>query len=273
MGAAIQAGVLEGQVSEIILLDVTPLSLGVETMGGVNSVLIPRNTTIPTKRSQVYSTAFDGQTEVEIKVLQGERPMAEDNKSLGNFTLGGLPPAPKGVPQIQVTFDIDANGIVLVSALDTRTNKSKDIRITSSGGLSKADIERMIKEAELHQAEDKKKQEMSQAKNEADSLVYNTNKQLEEHKDKLTEDNVKLVKDDIEAVQNAISSEDPEEIRTKCEALRQTTIKAFEGFYKNNAGSTGGAAAGGAAGDADAEPSNSDATDVPYKRVDDDKKN
>src|SRR5687768_18457799 len=200
VGAAIQAGVLKGEVKDVLLLDVTPLSLGIETLGGVFTRLIDRNTTIPTKKSQVFSTAEDGQTAVTIRVSQGEREMASDNKMLGQFDLVGLPPAPRGVPQIEVTFDIDANGIVNVTAKDKATGKEQQIRIQASGGLSEADIQRMVREAELHAEEDKRRRELVEARNQADALIHSAEKQLQEHGQRAGDAERKPVEDAIAAL-------------------------------------------------------------------------
>jgi len=240
IGAAIQGGVLKGDVKELLLLDVTPLSLGIETLGGVFTRLIPKNTTIPTKKGQVFSTAADGQTQVEIKVLQGEREMASDNKLLGQFQLYGLPPAPKGVPQVEVIFDIDANGIVNVSAVDKGTGKQQQIRIQSSGGLSPDEIKRMVEEAERNKEADQKRREVTEAKNEAESLVYETEKQLEEFKDKLRPEDADALRQDIQKLKDSLQSGDAKNIKAASNALRQATIKRFEGVYRQQAQSQAG---------------------------------
>ncbi|HLG43964.1 MAG TPA: molecular chaperone DnaK, partial [Nitrospirales bacterium] len=214
VGAAIQAGVLKGEVKDVLLLDVTPLTLGIETLGGVFTRLIERNTTIPTKKSQIFSTAGDGQTAVTINVLQGEREMAPDNKSLGHFDLVGIPPAPRGVPQIEVAFDIDANGIVHVSAKDLATQKEQSIRITASSGLGKDEIDKMVKDAQAHAAEDKKKREVVEARNEADTRIYSVEKLLQEHGDKVGEDDRKKIQDEIAAARTALEGGDLNAIRT-----------------------------------------------------------
>jgi molecular chaperone DnaK len=232
MGAAIQAGVLQGDVKDVLLLDVSPLSLGIETLGGVFTRLIDRNTTIPTKKSQVFSTAEDGQSAVTIRVQQGEREMAADNKLLGQFDLVGLPAAPRGIPQIEVTFDIDANGIVNVSAKDKGTGKEQQIRIQASGGLSDDDIEKMIKDAEGHAEEDKKRRELVETHNQADSLIHTTEKTLSEHGDKVGAAEREAIEADIKALREVMESEDVDVIRSKVEALGQSSMKLGEALYK-----------------------------------------
>ncbi|BFZ01333.1 hypothetical protein BsWGS_04372 [Bradybaena similaris] len=238
IGAAIQGGVLAGDVTDVLLLDVTPLSLGIETLGGVFTKLINRNTTIPTKKSQVFSTAADGQTQVQIKVHQGEREMAGDNKMLGQFTLVGIPPAPRGVPQIEVTFDIDANGIVNVSARDKGTGKEQQIVIQSSGGLSKDEIENMVRNAEIHAEEDKKKKELIEILNQADSIIHDTESKMEEFKDQLPKEECDKLKTKIADVKNVIANKDnksPDEIRQQTSDLQQASLKLFEMAYKKMA--------------------------------------
>ena len=232
VGAAIQGGVLKGDVKDVLLLDVTPLSLGIETMGGVMTKLIPRNTTIPTKKSQIFSTAVDGQTAVSIHVLQGEREMANQNRTLGNFDLTGIPAAPRGVPQIEVTFDIDANGIVHVSAKDCGTGKEQHIQITSSSGLSDAEIERMVKDAEANAAADKEKREAVDAKNEADGLIYATEKSLKDLGDKVSDADKQKIEDAMAALKKALESENTQDIKAKTEELKQASYKIAEELYK-----------------------------------------
>ena len=233
-GAAIQGGVLQGDVKDVLLLDVTPLSLGIETLGGVFTRLIDKNTTIPTKKSQIFSTAEDNQSAVTIRVFQGEREMAADNKLLGQFDLVGIPPAPRGMPQIEVTFDIDANGIVNVSAKDKTTGKEQQIRIQASGGLSEEDIERMVKEAEENAEVDKKKREAVDARNHADSLINETEKNLKEHSDKIPESDKNKINSDIEELKKVKDADDIEAIKSKTEALVQSSIKLGEAIYKQN---------------------------------------
>merc|ERR1711998_421146 len=232
MGAAIQGGVLKGDVKDVLLLDVTPLSLGIETLGGVFTRLIPRNTTIPTKKAQVFSTAADNQTQVGIKVLQGEREMAADNKLLGQFDLVGIPPAPRGVPQIEVTFDIDANGLVNVGARDKATGKEQAIAIRSSGGLSDEDIEKMVQEAEGFAAADKERKAVIEAKNDADSVLYSSEKTLTEYKDKVAAEDSAAIQTAIDELKAAIEAEDVESIKEKTNALQGATMKIGESIYK-----------------------------------------
>src|SRR5688572_22368616 len=240
IGAAIQAGVLSGDVKDVVLLDVTPLSLGIETLGGVFTKLIDRNTTIPTKRSEVFSTAADGQTSVEVHVLQGERPLARDNRTLGKFQLVGIPPAPRGVPQIEVTFDIDANGIVNVSAKDRGTGKTQNITITASSGLSKDEVEKMVREAQSHADEDKARREEIEARNQADSLVYQTEKTIQENKDKLPEDAVSTATQAVEAARKAVQEGGKEKIEAAVADLTKASHQLAEALYKSTATETGG---------------------------------
>ena len=232
MGAAIQAGVLQGDVKDVLLLDVTPLSLGIETLGGVSTKLIDKNTTIPTKKSQVFSTAEDNQPAVSIRVLQGEREMASDNKILGNFELVGIAPAPRGVPQIEVTFDIDANGIVNVSAKDKGTGKEQKIQIQASGGLSDEEIKNMVKEAEANKESDKKKREAVDARNQADTIIHATEKNLKEHGSKITETEKKAIETSVSDLRNSLKGTDNEEVKKKTQALIQASMKLGEAIYK-----------------------------------------
>jgi molecular chaperone DnaK len=235
IGAAVQAGVLGGDVKDVLLLDVTPLSLGIETLGGVNTVLISRNTTIPTRKSEVFSTAADNQTSVEINVMQGERPMARDNKSLGKFHLDSIPPAPRGVPQVEVTFDIDANGILNVHAKDRGTGKEQKITITGSGGLSENEIDEMVKAADSHAEEDKKIKEQIEARNRADNLVYSSEKLMKENRDKINDTDAALIESAIEKTKKAIESGDVDGINAAVEELTQASHKLAEAMYQSTA--------------------------------------
>ena len=252
VGAAIQGGVLMGDVKDVLLLDVTPLSLGIETLGGVFTRLIDRNTTIPTRKSQVFSTAEDGQTAVTIRVFQGEREMAADNKLLGQFDLVGIPPAPRGMPQIEVTFDIDANGIVNVSAKDKATNKEQAIRIQASGGLSDADIDKMVKDAEANAEADKKKKELVEAKNQAEGPIHTTEKTLKENGDKISAADKTAIEDAVKALKTGVEAEDLAVIKEKTEALMQASLKLGEAMYKQQAEAAGAQSAAGADAGADA---------------------
>jgi molecular chaperone DnaK len=277
VGAAIQGGILGGDVKDVLLLDVTPLSLGIETMGGVFTRLINRNTTIPTRKSQVFSTAADGQTAVSIHVLQGEREMASQNRTLGKFDLVGIPPAPRGVPQIEVTFDIDANGIVHVSAKDLGTGKEQRIRIESSSGLSESEIDRMVKEAEANAEADKKERERVEARNEADSMVYTTEKTLKDMGDKVGDADKQQIEAAVAALKQALEGDDVEAIKAKTEELKQASYKIAEEMYKTQQ-AAGGADAGaedfaGAGASAEEKgPNKGSADDVDYEVVDDDNK-
>ncbi len=282
LGAAIQGGVLQGDVKDVLLLDVTPLSLGIETLGGVFTRLIDRNTTIPTRKSQVFSTAEDNQSAVTIRVFQGEREMAADNKLLGQFDLVGIPPAPRGMPQVEVTFDIDANGIVNVSAKDKATGKEQQIRIQASGGLSDADIDRMVHEAEEHAEEDKKRRELVEARNQADTLIHTTEKNLAEYGDKVSDEEKASIEEALQALKDVQESEDVDGIKAKTETLMQASMKLGEAMYKASqegegapdldmSGMGGTDAPEGGAGDA---PSDDDATvvDADFEEVDPEKK-
>src|SRR3989449_59517 len=273
VGAAVQAGVLGGEVKDVLLLDVTPLSLGIETLGGVFTKLIERNTTIPTRKSEIFSTAADNQNSVEIHVLQGERPMARDNRTLGKFHLVGIPPAPRGVPQIEVTFDIDANGIVNVSAKDLGTGKEQKITITSSSGLTKDDINKMVKEAESHADEDKRKREEIEARNRADSLVYQTEKLVRENREKLSDSDVKSVEAAIADCKKALEGGDVSRINQAADALTQASHKVAEAMYKAGGPQAGGQAGGSAQGGSGTKSGEKDdVIDAEYVDADDKKK-
>ena len=273
VGAAIQAGVLAGTVREVVLLDVTPLSLGVETLGGVMTPLIPRNTTIPTRKTEIFSTAVDGQTQVEIHVQQGERPMARDNRTLGRFILDGIPPAPRGVPKIEVTFDIDANGILDVKARDTATGKEQSIKITGSSSLGKPDVERMVKEAEKFAEEDRSKRETAEARNRGDSLVYQTERMLKEVGEKVTSEERQRVETKLKELKDALGGDDIAKINRAIDELQQTSFKLAEAMYAKagaGAGSPGSGSPGsGSSGPVGGAKPGDDVIDADYKRKDD----
>ncbi|GIV76597.1 molecular chaperone DnaK [Litorilinea aerophila] len=263
IGAALQAGVLAGEVSDLLLLDVTPLSLGLETLGGVMTVLIPRNTTIPTKKTEIFSTAADNQTAVDIHILQGERPMARDNKTLGHFRLDGIPPAPRGVPQIEVTFDIDANGILNVTARDKATGKEQSVKITASTNLSKEEVERLVQEAKAHEAEDRRQRELVEARNNADNLIYVTEKTLRELGDKVPATDRGRIEQTIEDLKAAMESDDLNRIRSLTEQLQQASHALSQQMYQQQAGN-GAGPEGGAEGEAGGED---DVVEGEYRQV------
>jgi len=284
MGAAIQGGILGGDVKNILLLDVTPLSLGIETLGAVFTRLIERNTTIPTRKSQIFSTAADSQTAVSINVLQGEREMATQNRTLGRFDLVGIPTAPRGVPQIEVAFDIDANGIVHVSAKDLGTGKEQKIRIESSSGLSEEEIKKMVKDAEIHAAEDKKEKEKAEVRNEADNLLYTTEKSLKDYGDKISDEERKKIEDAAAELKKSMEADDSDQMKSKTEDLKQAAYKLAEEVYKSTQAQPQGEAGNAAAPGGDGEQTQSTGTeaassdkadnveDVDYEVVDEDTK-
>ena len=268
MGAAIQAGILQGDVKDVLLLDVTPLSLGIETLGGVATKLIDKNTTIPTKKSQTFSTAEDNQSAVTIRVVQGEREMASDNKQLGDFNLDGIPPAPRGTPQIEVTFDIDANGIVNVSAKDKGTGKEQQITIQASGGLSDEDIEKMVKDAEANAESDKKKRELVDTRNQADTMIHSSEKNLSEYGDKVTADEKAAIEKDVKALKDLLESEDLEKIKSALEALTQSSMKLGEAMYKEQQATAGAAEPN----QGDGQPKDENVVDADFEEVKEDSK-
>jgi len=272
IGAAIQAGVLKGDVKDVLLLDVTPLSLGIETLGGVFTRLIERNTTIPTKKSQVFSTAEDGQNAVTIRVFQGEREMAADNKMLAQFDLVGIPPAPRGVPQVEVTFDIDANGIVNVSARDKGTGKEQQIRIQASGGLSEADIQRMVKEAESNAADDKKRRQTVEARNQAEALVNSTEKNLKEFGSNVSDQERSTIETAIAELKEALTKDDGDVIKAKSDALTQASMKLGEAMYRKQQAGGGDAGPGAGAGGGAEAPKDENVVDADFEEVDENRR-
>ena len=268
VGAAIQGGVLAGEVKDVVLLDVTPLSLGVETLGGVTTPLIPRNTTIPTRKAEIFSTAADNQPSVDIHVLQGERPLARDNRTLGRFRLDGIAPAPRGLPQVEVAFDIDANGILNVSAKDMATGKQQQITITASSGLDKSEVDRMVKEAEVHASEDAKRRQEIELRNQADSLVYSTERTLAEHGSKLSDSERQAIEQALNEAREALKGEDSERIRRAVDNLTQASRTLAEAMYRQTSATTGGSGGGGANGGSQS-PQAGDVVDAEFRDADD----
>jgi molecular chaperone DnaK len=271
VGAAVQGAVLTGEVKDLLLLDVTPLSLGIETLGGVMTTLIPRNTTIPTKKSETFTTAADSQTSVEVHVMQGERPMARDNRTLGKFHLVGIPPAPRGVPQVEVTFDIDANGILNVSAQDKATNKQQNITITSSSGLTKDEIDRMVKEAESNAADDTKRKQEIEVRNQTDSLVYSTERTLGEHGSKLAEADKKAIEDALAEAKEALKTDDLERMQRAQGNLTQAAHKLAEIMYRESQTQAPPPGSGGTSAGASGGPKEGEVVDAEFEDLGDKK--